>query len=193
VPREATEEMRFAAWFAQFKFVGVPDGEATELANRHVADPEQRGNDEAAYRAMLAAAPQATDPRDCAMPGGCTTVPHCENTRCYLDPPDAQATDPHDGEIERLKGELILAKASAEAAGSLLLDVQKDCIAERQGRLAAESRIATLTAERDAALDMLRLFVAHYPMGINPMLDDVYRSAYAVTAQPSKTETRDDG
>ena len=67
VPREATEEMRLATWAAQYRHRnevqahGVSDVGIMELAARRVACADQRENDRAAYRAMLAA---AEAPRD---------------------------------------------------------------------------------------------------------------------------------
>jgi hypothetical protein len=43
--------------------------------------------------------------------------------------------------LKRIEAELILAKAEAAGAGSLLLDVQQDCIRERQRAEAAENAL----------------------------------------------------
>ncbi len=54
VPKEITEQMRYAAWFDQGKSAGGDDKHAAMLADKYCNDDEQRKIDQSAYRAMLA-------------------------------------------------------------------------------------------------------------------------------------------
>jgi Rod binding domain-containing protein len=60
VPAELTEDMRYATWYAQFKHSGATDAEAHTLTCRRMAENGQRLLDQAAYRAMVAAASTVT-------------------------------------------------------------------------------------------------------------------------------------
>jgi hypothetical protein len=62
-------------------------------------------------------------------------------------PPEPERDD-RDAEIERLQAELTLAKAEAEGAASLLLDVQNDCIVASKKLAAAEKVVEAAQAVR---------------------------------------------
>lgn len=54
-------------------------------------------------------------------------------------------------EVDALANQLTLQKAVSSSVGSLLLDVQRDCIAEHKRADAAEAEVRVLRAKLDAA------------------------------------------
>jgi hypothetical protein len=69
VPREATREMRWATWEAQYRHtnmargLGYDDETIAGVTDAKVTNDEQTEQDYVAYAAMLAASPLAPEPR----------------------------------------------------------------------------------------------------------------------------------